>query len=305
MAWYKKAAAQNNSDALINIGYMYENAHGVAKSLSQAKSYYQKAANLGSELAKKNLAYVNSTTNSNTNSNTKTNTVSNSNNSTRSIRFYNTWQVAPSTNGFAVPGSGMGDYSPVFHISPNRVTATGNYGYKVDFIYNYSHTDNKGNRHYIYEDNNSPLKWKMELEINKDYTSLNLTSYMFGRVNTTTNYVSDPKQRQQIIAQNKGNVRLVQSPNMHDDPTPSTNNNELDLRYPEYNKYKDKNGKWSDKKYKQITRANCTYCHGTGIDPHSQSSASSRSAMHNNRGNKCGICGQYTYHFHDRCPSCS
>ena len=47
--WYKKAAAQGNSRAQINLGYLYEKGLGVDKDLVIALNWYRKASGLEDE----------------------------------------------------------------------------------------------------------------------------------------------------------------------------------------------------------------------------------------------------------------
>lgn len=53
--WYKNAANGGNVKAMFNVGYMYENGHGVGRNLVTAKTWYSKAAKAGSRAAKKAL----------------------------------------------------------------------------------------------------------------------------------------------------------------------------------------------------------------------------------------------------------
>ncbi|MBY0501783.1 MAG: sel1 repeat family protein [Alphaproteobacteria bacterium] len=63
MEWFMKAAAQAGysivPDAQVSIGDLYRNGLGVPKSEEKAKEWYTKAANLGNEMAKKNLKSLN------------------------------------------------------------------------------------------------------------------------------------------------------------------------------------------------------------------------------------------------------
>lgn len=45
----------------------------------------------------------------------------------------------------------------------------------------------------------------------------------------------------------------------------------------------------------------CSFCHGTGFSPVKKSVASYESRYSDH---KCEICGDWTYHYHERCPSC-
>lgn len=306
LSWYRKGEAKNNSNSMNNIGYMYENGYGVPKNMSEAIAYYKKAANAGSKQAKENLQILGE------NYTPGSNSGSNSNNSSKSaydIKIYNTWMMAPGQSGFWVPGNGIQSREGVAHVTNSQITFSGNLPH-YNLVYRYVSTDKDGNRHYeATRQITNALKEKIEIVINSSRTALNFNTHFGGSLTTVHNFVTDPNLRKKIIAQNQGNVHAL-------DPTqlpgwPGNNNSVLDQpstaerRYPEYDKYNDRNGKWSDKKYKQITRANCNSCHGTGISPYPSSSAGSRSAYHNMRGSKCPYCGQHTYHFHDRCASCS
>ena len=112
-------------------------------------------------------------------------------------------------------------------------------------------------------------------------------------------------ERDRNIAENRSKTKSGD----YTTPIPNHNNNhtgssEAKLRYPEYQKYNDRNGRWDDKKYRQETQRTCNLCNGTGINPNREYTANGRSAMHNNTGDKCPICGHYDKHYHDRCPSC-
>lgn len=52
--WYTKAAELGNSDAMNNLGILYENGQGVEKSYHKAFEWYTKAADLGNDWALKN-----------------------------------------------------------------------------------------------------------------------------------------------------------------------------------------------------------------------------------------------------------
>ncbi|MBR4253687.1 MAG: sel1 repeat family protein [Lentisphaeria bacterium] len=49
MAWFRKAADQNNSEAFYEIGVCYENGEGVEKDLDAAETWYRKAVDAGFE----------------------------------------------------------------------------------------------------------------------------------------------------------------------------------------------------------------------------------------------------------------
>ncbi len=55
------------------------------------------------------------------------------------------------------------------------------------------------------------------------------------------------------------------------------------------------------------SKGSCYKCHGTGVDPASNSggSLSSWVAYYNNSGNECPYCSSYTSHYHDRCSNCN
>jgi TPR repeat protein len=54
--WYRKAADQNHSDGLFNLGRAYEHGIGLSKDLAQARTYYTKAGGAGSRDAQQALA---------------------------------------------------------------------------------------------------------------------------------------------------------------------------------------------------------------------------------------------------------
>lgn len=53
--------------------------------------------------------------------------------------------------------------------------------------------------------------------------------------------------------------------------------------------------------------SSCSYCHGTGVSPNSNTGGSLPEwvAYYNSQGTKCPYCGSYSKHLHDRCPSCN
>ena len=53
--WYRKAAEQGHSEAQTNLGFCYDQGHGVAQSYSEAVYWYQKAAEQGEKYAQNNL----------------------------------------------------------------------------------------------------------------------------------------------------------------------------------------------------------------------------------------------------------
>ena len=53
--WFQKAAAQGNSVAEVNLGWMYQHGLGVQEDKAQAAGWYEKAAAQGNSLAKSNL----------------------------------------------------------------------------------------------------------------------------------------------------------------------------------------------------------------------------------------------------------
>lgn len=127
----------------------------------------------------------------------------------------------------------------------------------------------------------------------------------FSAMTSEEYLVPTTAERDRNIAENRSKTRNAD----HSIPVPNQNSNytgsgDAKLRYPEYQKYNDKNGKWDDKKYRQETQRTCNLCNGTGINPNREYSANGRSAMHNNAGDKCSICGHYDKHYHNRCPSC-
>ncbi len=54
-SWFSNSAAQNYGFAMNNLGGMYEAGYGTPKDLEKAKQLYQKAGDLGIEIAKKNF----------------------------------------------------------------------------------------------------------------------------------------------------------------------------------------------------------------------------------------------------------
>jgi TPR repeat protein len=52
MSWYNNAAVQGDAYAQLNIGLLYEYGRGVKQDYSQARAWYQKAADQGNERAK-------------------------------------------------------------------------------------------------------------------------------------------------------------------------------------------------------------------------------------------------------------
>ncbi len=53
--WYEKAAANGESMAMLNLGVLYENGHGVAQDYAKAREWYQKAVDIGDATALANL----------------------------------------------------------------------------------------------------------------------------------------------------------------------------------------------------------------------------------------------------------
>ena len=58
MAWFQKAANQNNPLAQFNLGNVYREGRGVAQNYQQALAWYQKAANQGLASAQNSLAMM-------------------------------------------------------------------------------------------------------------------------------------------------------------------------------------------------------------------------------------------------------
>ncbi len=79
---------------------------------------------------------------------------------------------------------------------------------------------------------------------------------------------------------------------------------ELNLRYPDHQKYNDSRGKFNNRKYQRERQSTCSSCKGTGVDPYPKKRAGSRSIYHHPGGTKCKYCGQYNDHYHDKCYSC-
>lgn len=55
MKYFRIAAEQGNTDAMVDIGLMYEYGQGVTKDYAEAMKWYQKASEQGNEDAKKQL----------------------------------------------------------------------------------------------------------------------------------------------------------------------------------------------------------------------------------------------------------
>jgi hypothetical protein len=58
MAWYRRSAKMDNSDAQNMIGYFYQHGLGIPVNYSQAKEWYQNAANQGNMKAQNNLGFI-------------------------------------------------------------------------------------------------------------------------------------------------------------------------------------------------------------------------------------------------------
>lgn len=58
VSWYKKAAEQGHANAQNSLGSMYQNGQGVPQDYSEAQRWYQKAANQGNYDALNNLAFL-------------------------------------------------------------------------------------------------------------------------------------------------------------------------------------------------------------------------------------------------------
>ena len=52
---YIKGAEEGETECFVSVAYCYQNGHAVKKDLQKAIEYYEKAANLGSALATRNL----------------------------------------------------------------------------------------------------------------------------------------------------------------------------------------------------------------------------------------------------------
>jgi tetratricopeptide (TPR) repeat protein len=50
--WYEKAAAGDNATAMFNLGWLYENGHGVTQDYAKAREWFEKAADKGDARAK-------------------------------------------------------------------------------------------------------------------------------------------------------------------------------------------------------------------------------------------------------------
>lgn len=56
MQWNVKAAAGGNTDAMVNIGFLYQHGQGVPKNLDQARYWYNLAAGKGNDRARRYLS---------------------------------------------------------------------------------------------------------------------------------------------------------------------------------------------------------------------------------------------------------
>ena len=52
---FSKAAAQSHANGQANLGYMYEKGYGVTRNLTEARIWYQKAADQGNTFAQRRL----------------------------------------------------------------------------------------------------------------------------------------------------------------------------------------------------------------------------------------------------------
>jgi TPR repeat protein len=55
LEWHEKAAAKGNTNAMVSLGIIYENARDVARDRAKARAWFEKAAKLGNEKAKSHL----------------------------------------------------------------------------------------------------------------------------------------------------------------------------------------------------------------------------------------------------------
>jgi TPR repeat protein len=58
MVWFTKAANNGKTEAMSEIGFMYQNGIGATKSIRTAITWYTKAANQGDKNAQYKLAYI-------------------------------------------------------------------------------------------------------------------------------------------------------------------------------------------------------------------------------------------------------
>lgn len=57
MRWYRLAAEQNESVAIYNVGYCYEDGIGVEKNEFEAVKWYRRSADQGNAFAQNSLGY--------------------------------------------------------------------------------------------------------------------------------------------------------------------------------------------------------------------------------------------------------
>ena len=56
--WYEKAADKGDASAMVNLGVLYANGHGVAQDYAKAREWYEKAADKGDASAMPNLGLL-------------------------------------------------------------------------------------------------------------------------------------------------------------------------------------------------------------------------------------------------------
>lgn len=225
-------------------------------------------------------------------------------NSTQKTTFYNTWQAGLTDGSFRVAGSnGYPSVSPVFTISNSRISVSGYSETDDKWVYDFVTTKDNGARVYRGSKYIGSLEMRREIILSPDRKSFNLvTSSGYGNnliKSSITNFVADSNIRNKIIAQNKGrvsapNMALFNSimENPYSSPATVTTNNSSGKEL-------------TTKEIKARMRANCVLCAGSGINPSPETSTSIRMGYTHDNGKKCKYCGWYSYHFHDKCPSCT
>lgn len=307
--WYEKAAAQGHATAQNNLGVLYEDGYGVKPDRNQAIAWYTKAANNGNDKAKENLARLKGTNSTTTNNNTA-GTVRQNTGSQISKRFYNTWWASFTDGSFGVAGNGWISITPVFHITDSRISVSEYSEADDKWVYEFEKTNPDGSRVYSHTHYISPTIYiKRDLILSADKKAITMQSRVTNTRSSISNFVDDPELRKIIIAENNSRVSAPNQAlfnSLMESPYASwVNPNDVRGTEHSYDKYRDKDGNFSEKKYWEVTRKECNYCRGTGVDPTPLAHPGTRGKTSNAAGNKCGYCGNYTLHYHQRCPSCS
>lgn len=217
-------------------------------------------------------------------------------------------------DGFAVLGHGLEDRPIKIRISGDLLYMS---GHRTPYMneYNFKKTLKRedGVTAYLY---NGPWGFQAYVYVNEGLDGLTIGHFGDGIILSMTYYYSSRATSERVAEQNKGQVRQGGAwPNMAQNApssSSSSGDNELNLRYPEYSKYNDSRGNFSDSKYKEVRRSECTRCNHTGVSlaPENEGMANytgytSWLAYSNSEGNKCPYCGKHSRHFHSKCGICN